>query len=44
MQYELRVAGPDDVIVFSDQLEAHQRSNEINMQYIEDRAANRQGK
>ena len=38
MEYELRIAGPDDVIVFSDELEAHQRANEINKQYLEDRA------
>lgn len=39
MKYELRIAGPDDVIVFSDELEAHRRANEINKQYLEDRAA-----
>lgn len=39
MEYELRIAGPDDVIVFGDELEAHQRANEINKQYLEDRAA-----
>jgi len=38
MEYELRIAGPDDVIVFSDELEAHQRANEINKQYLDDRA------
>lgn len=38
MEYELRIAGTDDVIVFSDELEAHQRANEINKQYLEDRA------
>ena len=38
MEYELRIAGPDDVIVFSDELEAYQRANEINKQYLEDRA------
>ena len=38
MEYELRIAGPDDVIVFSDELEAHRRANEINKQYLEDRA------
>jgi hypothetical protein len=39
MEYELRIAGPDDVIVFSDELEAHQLANEINKQYLLDRAA-----
>lgn len=40
MEYELRIAGPDDVIVFSDELEAHQMANEINKQYLERRMAN----
>ena len=40
MAYELRVAGPDDVIVFSDERDALLRANEINKQYLEDRAAN----
>ncbi|MEO6146542.1 MAG: hypothetical protein ABIT70_05715 [Sulfuriferula sp.] len=35
--FELRIAGPDDVIVFSDELEAHQRANEVNKQYLADR-------
>ena len=39
MEYELRIAGPDDVIVFSDELEALQRANEVNKQYLHDRAA-----
>lgn len=34
--FEVRVAGPDDVIVFSDELEAHQRANEINKQHVAD--------
>lgn len=38
--YEMRVAGPDDVIVFSDELEALQRANEVNKAYLTDRAAN----
>lgn len=38
MEYELRIAGPDDVIVFSDELEALQRANEVNKQYLDDRA------
>ncbi len=37
--FELRIAGPDDVIVFSDELEALQRANEINKQYLQDRMA-----
>lgn len=37
MQYEMRVAGPDDVVVFSDELEALQRANEVNKQYLQDR-------
>ncbi|MEO6145903.1 MAG: hypothetical protein ABIT70_02400 [Sulfuriferula sp.] len=37
--WEVRIAGPDDVIVFSDELEALQRANEINQQYLADRAA-----
>ena len=39
LEYELRVAGPDDVIVFSYELEALQRANEINRQYLLDRLA-----
>jgi hypothetical protein len=34
--YEVRIAGPDDVIVFSDELEAHQRANDVNKQYVTD--------
>lgn len=40
MKYEVRISGPDDVIVFSDELEAHQRANEINKQYLQDHAEN----
>jgi len=36
-KYEVRIAGPDDVIVFSYELEALQRANEINKMYIKDR-------
>jgi hypothetical protein len=35
-RFEVRIAGPDDVIVFSDELEAHQRANEVNKQYLAD--------
>jgi hypothetical protein len=35
-RFEVRIAGPDDVIVFSDELEAHQRANEVNKQYVAD--------
>ena len=38
MEYEVRISGPDDVIVFTDELEAHQRANEINKQYLQHRA------
>ena len=38
--YEMHVAGPDDVIVFSDELEALRRANEVNKAYLADRAAN----
>lgn len=38
--FEVRIAGPDDVIVFSDELEAHQRANEINKMYLQDRLKN----
>lgn len=34
-KFEMIVAGPDDVIVFSDELEALQRANEVNKQYLE---------
>ena len=37
MQYEMKVAGPDDVVVFSDELEALQRANDVNKQYLQDR-------
>ena len=35
-QFEVRIAGPDDVIVFSDELEALQRANDINKQFVDD--------
>jgi hypothetical protein len=38
--YEMHVAGPDDIIVFSYELEALQRANEVNKIYLADRAAN----
>lgn len=37
MEWEMRIAGPDDVLVFSDELEALQRANEVNKQYLADR-------
>jgi hypothetical protein len=39
-EFEMHIAGPDDVIVFSDELEALQRANEINKAYLADREAN----
>jgi hypothetical protein len=39
-RFEVRIAGPDDVVVFSDELEAHQRANEVNKQYLADCLAN----
>lgn len=36
MKFEVRIAGPDDVLVFGDELEAHQRANEVNKQYVAD--------
>ena len=37
--YEMHIAGPDDIIVFSDELESLQRANEVNKIYLADRAA-----
>ena len=37
IDWEMRIAGPDDVLVFSDELEALQRTNEVNKQYLADR-------
>lgn len=37
VEWEMRIAGPDDVLVFSSQLEALHRANEVNKQYIADR-------
>lgn len=34
--FEVRIAGPDDVIVFSDELEALQRANDVNKQFVAD--------
>jgi len=38
-EFELRIAGPDDVIVFRDELEALRVANQINKQYLDDREA-----
>lgn len=35
-RFEVRIAGPDDSIVFGDELEAHQRANKVNKQYVAD--------
>ena len=35
-RFEVRIAGPDDAIVFSDELEAHRRANDVNKQYVAD--------
>jgi len=40
MSYEMHVAGPDDIVVFSSEFEALQRANEINKMYLADRLAN----
>lgn len=40
VQYELRIAGPDDVIVFTDEVEALYRANDVNIQYLADRLQN----
>lgn len=37
VRYELRIAGPDDVIVFADEVEALYRANDVNIQYLSDR-------
>jgi len=36
-EWEVRIAGPDDVIVFSDEVEALRRANEVNIVYLADR-------
>ncbi|GAB4059135.1 hypothetical protein [Uliginosibacterium sediminicola] len=38
--FEVRIAGPDDVIVFSDEIEALRRANEVNKTYLEERLRN----
>lgn len=37
--FEVRVAGPDDVIRFDDELRALRHANEINKVYVADRLA-----
>lgn len=36
MPFEVRIAGPDDVIPFADELDAHRRANIINQQHVAD--------
>jgi len=36
-KWKVHIAGPDDIIFFSDELEALRRANEINKIYLQDR-------
>lgn len=40
MAFEMRISGPDEVLVFGDELEALRRANEVNKIYLADRAKN----
>lgn len=39
MNFELRIAGPDDVVTYDDELVALRNANAINKQYLADRAS-----
>ena len=39
MNFELRIAGPDDVVTYDDELVALRNANAINKQFLADRAA-----
>lgn len=39
MNFELRIAGPDDVVTYDNELVALRNANAINKQYLNDRAA-----
>jgi len=34
--YKMKIAGPDDVLTFSDELDALRRANEVNKVYLAD--------
>jgi hypothetical protein len=38
--FEVRIAGPDDVVSFADELAAHRHANEVNKVYLADLLAN----